>query len=150
MRISELSKASGVSIPPIARSAVISGRIAAEAARIAWGALIMVGFGVLLGFRFEGGALGVLGAYLLVVAFGLTMCWPMAFLGVATRNPESVNTWGFMIVLPLTSRARSFPPAGSLPGWLEAFVGSIRSRPSSTPPAASCSAAPWPGPWSNR
>ena len=82
----------------------------------------MMGFGVLLGFRFEGDALGALGAYLLVVAFGLTMCWPIAFLGVAARSPESVNTWEFMIVLPLTLASSVFVPAGSLPGWLEAFV----------------------------
>jgi ABC transporter DrrB family efflux protein len=107
---------------PIARSAVIGGRIAAEAVRIAWGALIMVGFGVLLGFRFEGGTLGALGGYLLVVAFGVTMCWPMAFLGVTARSPESVNTWGFMIVLPLTFASSVFVPADSLPGWLEAVV----------------------------
>lgn len=39
---------------PIARSAVIGGRITADTVRIVWSALIMVGFGVLLGFRFEG------------------------------------------------------------------------------------------------
>ena len=33
-----------------------------------------------------------------------------------------MNTWGFMIVLPLTFASSVFVPAGSLPGWLEAFV----------------------------
>src|ERR671914_2175834 len=43
---------------PIARSAVISGRIVADGVRIVWSILIITGFGVLLGFRFGGGALG--------------------------------------------------------------------------------------------
>jgi len=65
-----------------------------------WSALIMMGFGVLLGFRFGGGMLGALGALAIVTAFGIAMCWPMAFIGVTAKTPESVNSWGFMIILP--------------------------------------------------
>jgi ABC transporter DrrB family efflux protein len=107
---------------PIARSAVIGGRIAADGVRIAWSAFIMTAFGVLLGFRFENGAAAGLGAYLLVIAFGLTMCWPMAFIGITARTTESVNTWGFMIILPLTFVSSAFVDPTTMPGWLEAFA----------------------------
>ncbi|MGH2725114.1 MAG: ABC transporter permease [Actinomycetota bacterium] len=107
---------------PIARSAVIGGRIAADSVRITWSVLVMVGFGVLLGFRFGNGVLGALGALALVVAFGLTMCWPMAFIGITAKSPESVNTWGFMIILPLTFASSAFVPPETMPGWLEAFA----------------------------
>jgi ABC-2 type transport system permease protein/oleandomycin transport system permease protein len=107
---------------PIARAAVIGGRIAADAVRIAWSVLIITAFGVLLGFRFGAGAAGALGAYLLVVAFGITMCWPMAFIGITARTTESVNTWGFMIILPLTFASSAFVPTDTMPGWLAAFA----------------------------
>jgi ABC-2 type transport system permease protein/oleandomycin transport system permease protein len=107
---------------PIARSAVIGGRITADGFRIAWSILIMVGFGLALGFRFHGGAAGAVGAFALAAAFGLTMCWPMAFIGIAARAPESVNTWGFMIILPLTFASSVFAPPETMPGWLEGFV----------------------------
>jgi ABC transporter DrrB family efflux protein len=107
---------------PIARSAVIGGRILADGARIAWSILIITGFAVLLGFRFQGGALGALGAFVLVAAFGLTMCWPMAFIGITARTTESVNTWGFMIILPLTFASTAFVRVETMPGWLQAFV----------------------------
>jgi ABC transporter DrrB family efflux protein len=107
---------------PIARSAVISGRIAADGVRIVWSILILTGFGVLLGFRFGGGAAGALGALVLVTAFGLTMCWFMAFIGITARSAESVNTWGFMIILPLTFASSAFARPETMPGWLEAFV----------------------------
>jgi ABC transporter DrrB family efflux protein len=107
---------------PIARPAVIGGRIAADGVRVAWSALIMSGFGVLLGFRFGGGALGALGALVLVVAFGLTMCWPMAFNGITAKSPESVNTWGFMSILPITFVSSAFVDPATMPGWLEAFA----------------------------
>ena len=41
---------------PIARSAVIGGRIAADGVRIAWSILIITGFAIILGFSFGGGA----------------------------------------------------------------------------------------------
>jgi ABC transporter DrrB family efflux protein len=107
---------------PIARAAVIGGRIAADAVRIAWSVLIITAFGVLLGFRFGAGAADALGAYLLVVAFGITMCWPMAFIGITARTTESVNTWGFMIILPLTFASSAFVPTDTMPGWLAAFA----------------------------
>ena len=107
---------------PMARSAVISGRIVADGARIVWSILIISGFGVLLGFRFGGGAAGALAALLLVTAFGITMCWPMAYIGIAVRTTESVNSWGFMIILPLTFASSAFARPESMPGWLQGFV----------------------------
>jgi ABC-2 type transport system permease protein/oleandomycin transport system permease protein len=107
---------------PIARSAVIGGRILADGARIVWSILIITGFAVVLGFRFEGGAAGAVAAMVLVTAFGLTMCWPMSFIGIAARTTESVNTWGFMIILPLTFASSAFASPETMPGWLQAFV----------------------------
>ena len=107
---------------PIARSAVIGGRILADGARILWSILIITGFAMVLGFRFDGGTAGALGAIALVTTFGLVMCWPMAFIGITARTPESVNTWGFMIILPLTFASSAFVNPDTMPGWLQAFV----------------------------
>jgi ABC transporter DrrB family efflux protein len=100
---------------------VIAGRIMANGGRIVWGEVILIGFGVLLGFRF-GGIDGAIAAFVLVAAFGLTLCWPMAFIGVTAKSPEAVNTWGFMIILPLTFASSTFVDPKTMPGWLEAFV----------------------------
>jgi ABC transporter DrrB family efflux protein len=107
---------------PIARSAVISGRIAADAVRIVWGVLIIMGFGFVLGFRFHGGLLGGIGAFLFTTLFGITLCWPMAYLGVTAKTTEAVNTFGFMLILPLTFMSSTFAPVDSMPGWLQACV----------------------------
>jgi ABC-2 type transport system permease protein/oleandomycin transport system permease protein len=107
---------------PIARSAVIGGRILADGVRIVWSILIITGLSVALGFRFDGGTAGALGALALVLAFGLTMCWPMAYLGIKARTVESVNTIGFMVILPLTFASSAFAAVETMPGWLQAFV----------------------------
>lgn len=106
----------------IARSAVVAGRILADGVRVVWGVFVFVGAGMLLGFRFEGGPLAALGALVLVVAFGVTICWPMALVGVTAHSAEAVNTSGFLVILPLTFASSTFAPAESMPGWLQAFV----------------------------
>ncbi len=107
---------------PIARSAVIGGRILSDSVRVVWGVLIMAIFGVIVGFDFEGGAAGAVGGLLLATAFGITVCWPMAFIGIVAKAPESVNTYGFLLILPLTFASSVFAPPDTMPGWLQAFV----------------------------
>ena len=46
----------------------------------------------------------------------------MAFIGITARTTESVNTWGFMIILPLTFASSAFVPTDTMPGWLAAFA----------------------------
>ncbi len=107
---------------PMARSAVVAGRVTADIARTAWSSLIIVGAAAVLGFRFHGGLPGALGAAGLVLALGVAMCWVMAFLGVWLRSPESVQAAGFMVIMPLTFASSALVPAASMPGWLQAFV----------------------------
>jgi oleandomycin transport system permease protein len=107
---------------PIARSSVIAGRIVADTVRIIWGEIILIAFGVLLGFRYGGGLAGAIGAFLLVMAFGISLCWPMAFIGITAKTPEAVNTWGFLIILPLTFASSVFVEPSSMPGWLQPIV----------------------------
>lgn len=107
---------------PISRTAVVGGRIMADAVRVAWSVAIITGFGMLLGFRFHGGGLEALAGVGLAFLFGITVAWPMALVGITAKTPESVNTWGFLIILPLTFASTVFAPASSMPGWLQAFV----------------------------
>jgi oleandomycin transport system permease protein len=107
---------------PMARSAVIGGRITADSVRITWSVLLMTAVGVALGFRFQNGAAGALGAFAIVIGFGLSLCWPMAFVGIVSRTTESVNTLGFLLILPLTFASSAFVPVETMPGWLQAFA----------------------------
>jgi ABC-2 type transport system permease protein/oleandomycin transport system permease protein len=107
---------------PMARSAVVAGRVTADLVRTGWSSAIIVGVSVALGFRFHGGLAGVAGAACLVLALGFAMCWLMAFLGVSLHSAESVQAAGFMLVMPLTFASSVLVPAASMPGWLQAFV----------------------------
>jgi len=107
---------------PMARSAVVAGRVTADITRTAWSSLIIVGVAAALGFRFHGGLAGAAGAFGLVLTLGVAMCWLMAFIGVALRSPEAVQATAFMLIMPLTFASSVLVPAASMPGWLQAFV----------------------------
>lgn len=107
---------------PMARSAVVGGRVAADAVRVAWGSVVMVLVAVPLGFRFTGGFMGGVGAFVLILAVGVTMCWPMAYMGARLKTVEAVQQVGFLTIMPLTFARSVFVNPKSMPGWLEAFV----------------------------
>jgi ABC transporter DrrB family efflux protein len=107
---------------PIARSAVVAGRIVADVTRIAWGAVITVAVGVAFGFRPHTSVVAMIAALGMILAWGFALSWLMALLGISLRSPESVQTAGFLVVMPLTFASAVFAPAASMPGWLQAFV----------------------------
>jgi oleandomycin transport system permease protein len=107
---------------PISRSAVVAGRIAADVTRIAWGAVITVAVGLAFGFRPHANASEMIAALGVILAWGFALSWVMALIGISLRSPESVQTAGFLVVMPLTFASSVFAPAAKMPGWLQAFV----------------------------
>jgi ABC transporter DrrB family efflux protein len=107
---------------PIARSSVVAGRITADVLRTGWGTVISVAAGMAFGFRLHTTAVGALGAFGLILAWGFALSWLMAFLGVALRSAETVQTAGFLLVMPLGFASSVFAPVSTMPGWLQAFV----------------------------
>jgi ABC transporter DrrB family efflux protein len=107
---------------PIARSAVVAGRILADVLRTGWGTVITVAGGIAFGFRLHTSVAGAAGALGLILAWGFALSWVMAFLGVSLRSAETVQTASFLLVMPLGFASSIFAPASSMPGWLQAFV----------------------------
>jgi len=78
--------------------------------------------GLALGFRPEGGILGMLGALALVVVFSFALSWVFTTLGLLLRSPSAVMNAGFMGIFPLTFLSNVFVEPETLPSVLEAFV----------------------------
>ena len=107
---------------PIARSAVLVGRLGADTIRltVTIGILIVTGYAV--GFRFENGVGPALLMVLLAIAFGLVVACISAFTGLAIKDEESVQAFGFIWVFPLTFVSAAFVPIQAMPGWMQAFA----------------------------
>src|SRR4051812_38253739 len=109
-------------VMPIARSAVLLGRLAADGVRMLITLLVIVGVGYLVGFRFHGGVGGAIGMLALAEAFGLTLCCVSMFIGLALRQEEAVQAFGLIWLFPLTFVSSAFGPGVTMPGWLQAFA----------------------------
>jgi oleandomycin transport system permease protein len=107
---------------PISRAAPLLGAIGADLARYATSGVIMLVFGTLLGFRTSAGALAIVAALLLVMAFAFALCWVFTALAMLVKDPRSVQGLGALISLPLTFGSNVFVPASTMPGWLQGWV----------------------------
>ncbi|HVY09503.1 MAG TPA: ABC transporter permease [Mycobacteriales bacterium] len=107
---------------PIARSAVLLGRLGADIVRLLVTLLIIVGVGYAVGFRFHGGVLSAIAMFALALLLGLVTCCLSAFIGLAIKDEESVQAFGLIWVFPLTFVSSAFVPTQSMPGWMQAFA----------------------------
>jgi ABC-2 type transport system permease protein len=107
---------------PIWRPAPLIGAVLGDSVRYLVGATVIIVLGLALGYRPEAGALGVVAAAALVIAFSFGLSWVFTTIGLLMRAPNAVMNTGFMALFPLTFLSNVFVPPDSLPGWLEAFV----------------------------
>jgi ABC-2 type transport system permease protein/oleandomycin transport system permease protein len=107
---------------PMARSAVLAGRLLADAIRMLITILVIVLVGVLVGFRFHNGAVGALGMVVLAEVFGVVVCCVSGYIGLAIKDQEAVQAFGLIWIFPLTFISSAFVPLASMPDWLQAFA----------------------------
>lgn len=107
---------------PMARSAVLAGRTISDSIRNIFVVLLMTGVGYLMGFRIEHGLWPALLALLLTLLFGFSFSWISATIGLLLKNPETVQSAGFIWVFPLVFASSIFVPIETMPGWLKAFA----------------------------
>jgi ABC-2 type transport system permease protein len=107
---------------PIWRPAVLVGMLMADAVRYTVAALVMIVVGVALGFRPDGGPLGVVGAVGLLLVFAFSLSWVWTALGLRLKTPESVMQMSMTVLFPLTFASNVFVEPETMPGWVQAFV----------------------------
>jgi ABC-2 type transport system permease protein len=88
---------------PMARSAVLAGRLVADTGRMLLTILIIVGVGYAVGFRFANGLGGAVAMVILATVFGLAICCIAAYTGLAIGDEESVQAFGLIWLFPLTN-----------------------------------------------
>ncbi|MDQ1718857.1 MAG: hypothetical protein QOE89_2810 [Pseudonocardiales bacterium] len=106
---------------PMARSAVLTGRVAADTLSNAVGLLIIVLVGLAVGFR-PHSFFGLLLGLLLLLAFALSTCFIFALVGLYASNVQTVNAATFPVIFPLTFASSAFVPTSTMPTWLRAFA----------------------------
>jgi ABC transporter DrrB family efflux protein len=107
---------------PMARSAVLTGRLLADTLRMLVTILIVLAVGYAVGFRFSNGVVPAIAMVALAVLFGLAIACISAFTGLAIGDEESVQAFGLIWIFPLTFLSSAFVQISTMPGWLQAFA----------------------------
>ncbi len=104
---------------PIARSAVISGRVVGDLVYHGFIMAVMVVCALLVGWRWHNGVLSGLAGFGLLALFAFAMLWVGAVIGLSVRSTEVANTAGLVWLFPVTFISNAFVPTPTLPGWMQ-------------------------------
>ena len=107
---------------PVWRAAPLLGSLLGDAVRYVVAGTVIIGLGVLLGYRPDAGLVGALSALALVVVFSFGLSWVFSTVGLLLRSPSAVMNGGFMAIFPLTFLSNVFVDPETLPSVLRAFV----------------------------
>lgn len=107
---------------PVWRPAVIVGALLGDAARYTLASAIVLALGLVLGYRAEGGVVGVLMSVSLLIVFAFSVSWIWTALGLVLRTPTSVQWVSVLILFVLTFASNVFVDPKTMPGWLETTV----------------------------
>ncbi len=104
---------------PIARSAFLVGRTLSDSLRLGLQSLLLVGAALVIGFSFHNGLLAAIGMVVVIVMFGMSLTAFSAWVGLAIKDPETVQPAVFIPILPLVFTSSAFAPVSRLPGWMQ-------------------------------
>lgn len=107
---------------PLARWAPLAGRITADLVKQAWSIGLLVGVGMILGFRIGTNVGGVFAAVALILFFAFAFSWVSVLVGVLAKDPEKVQLFSFTALFPVTFVSNVFVPEETMPGWIQAVV----------------------------
>jgi ABC transporter DrrB family efflux protein len=107
---------------PIARSAVLIGRTAADLATNLVSLIMMLLIGFAVGFRPSEPVYQVALAIVLVLAFAYVFSWVSAFVGLTVRDPETAQGLGFIWVFPLVFASSAFVRTPDMPAVVQTFA----------------------------
>ena len=101
---------------PMSRAAVPLGRTFTDMLTSTVGLVVMVGIGLLVGWKIEDGLGRALLAFGLILLLRFALSWIGLYVGLSV-SPETADAW-VPVVFPISMLSNSFVPTSGMPGWL--------------------------------
>jgi ABC transporter DrrB family efflux protein len=106
----------------MARSAVLAGRVLADALRNVFVIILMLGVAYLVGFRLRTNVAAFVAAAGVLLLFGFAVSWVTALLGLAVKSAEAAGAAALPLTVLLTFPSSAFVLTHNLPGPLRAYA----------------------------
>jgi ABC transporter DrrB family efflux protein len=107
---------------PMSHSAVLTGRTIADLLRNVFVVAVMLGVGLLVGFRPSGSVLRWAGGFGLLLLLSFAFSWIAAAIGLLVRTVEAAQSGGFIWLFPLTFASSAFVQTSHMPDGLRQFA----------------------------
>jgi ABC transporter DrrB family efflux protein len=107
---------------PMSRSAVLAGRVLADFAAAMIGLSVLIGSGLIIGWRIHTDVPHALAGFGLLLLFTYAMLWVGTLVGLLVRAPDAAQALGFIVLFPLTFLANTFVPTQGMGGVLRALA----------------------------
>ena len=100
---------------PIRLLSIVSGRVGADTALVAWGVVVMTVAGFAVGFRVTGTTVDAVAALGLTILYGFAFVWLFIALGLMAGSPQAAQGLSFL-VFPLSFVSSAYVPVSTMPG----------------------------------
>lgn len=100
---------------PMSSAAVLVGRSTADLLLNVLVTPVLLGCGLLVGWRIRSSALEALGGVALLLLFAYTMIWVSAFVGLSVRSVQVAQSAGFVWLIPVSFVSNAFVPTARMP-----------------------------------
>ncbi len=107
---------------PIISSALLIGHVTADLLRNILSSLVMIGVGLLVGFRPDASVSEWFMIAGIILLFTFAFSWLSAILGLLAKSIEAVQWLGFVLIFPLTFASAAFAPTSTMPTVLRVFA----------------------------
>lgn len=107
---------------PIWRPSPLVGALFGDVVRYSLASVIVLILGLIIGFRPEGGVVGVVASVVLLLVFSFCLSWVWTMIAMIVRTEAAVMGVSMFILFPLTFASNIFVDPQTMPGWLRAFV----------------------------
>ncbi|SDC55721.1 ABC-2 type transport system permease protein [Pelagirhabdus alkalitolerans] len=107
---------------PIWSPSVLIGALIVDVVRYSLASTIMLILGYALGFRADGGLLGILLGLATLLFFAFSISWIWTSLSLVMRSEKSLMAASMAILFPITFVSNVFVAPETMPSWLESFV----------------------------
>lgn len=107
---------------PMISSAVLIGHTTSDLVRNTISSLIMIGVGLLVGFRPVASPSEWLAAFGILLLFSFSFSWLSVIMGLVAKSVEAVQWISFIFVLPITFASSAFVPTDGMPKYLKLFA----------------------------
>ncbi|UED85391.1 ABC transporter permease [Streptomyces profundus] len=107
---------------PVWRPSAMVGYLLGDVLRYSLASVVILALGLVLGYRPDGGPVGVVLGILLLVGFSFAFSWVWTMFGLLLRSEKSVMGVSMMVLFPASFLSNIMVSPDTMPGWLQGFV----------------------------